>query len=406
MTVHPLTPVYTPGEPFPFSVTEPAAEITRTTLQQLGVSVQPDDETLAALNRGCRRINSCLRSGNLIPRHEYIVDTIDPESPLEIHNYTGSCPALTFEVNPVEGCHTGCLYCLVTDGVHTNQIRVFQNYPELIARKLKAHCGEDHFFYFSPKTEAFQAPTLQTGIAHRLLRVFIEHFERCPDSRARLFIASKAGIRDLEVRHEGESIFDLFGRLRGRMQFNTSVSIMPAALRMQLEPFAAPLEERLAAVVRCNGSGIMADSALVQPILAPYLTPQIADEFFGQLHAAGIINCKPEFLTVNMENLALIGRMAGTYDADLERRIYDYYISPQNKTHRKQRGRTAPEKPLSKKYLDLLMQSSAKYGISTSICYWVRQQLQISYSEIPEVNRNGFQCLGYQRRLFDHPEQE
>jgi hypothetical protein len=38
--------------------------------------------------------------------------------------------------------------------------------------------------------------------------------------------------------------------------------------------------------------------------------------------------------------------------------------------------------------------------MSTSICYWVRMQLGISEETIPLVNRNGFQCLGYQRKLF------
>ncbi len=42
-----------------------------------------------------------------------------------------------------------------------------------------------------------------------------------------------------------------------------------------------------------------------------------------------------------------------------------------------------------------------KYGVSTSICYWVRSELGISEEIIPIINDNGFQCLGYQRRLFD-----
>jgi hypothetical protein len=38
--------------------------------------------------------------------------------------------------------------------------------------------------------------------------------------------------------------------------------------------------------------------------------------------------------------------------------------------------------------------------MSSSICYWVRMQLGISEEAIPLVNRNGFQSLGYQRKLF------
>ena len=39
-------------------------------------------------------------------------------------------------------------------------------------------------------------------------------------------------------------------------------------------------------------------------------------------------------------------------------------------------------------------------GTPTSICYWVRKQLHIPTTLIPIVNANGFQCLGYQSKLF------
>ena len=81
------------------------------------------------------------------------------------------------------------------------------------------------------KTEAFQEATLLTGIAHRILHEFISHFAQHPSSKARLFIASKAGAKHLEYTFNGESVLDLFAQLKGKMQFNTSVSIMPDAFR-------------------------------------------------------------------------------------------------------------------------------------------------------------------------------
>ena len=51
---------------------------------------------------------------------------------------------------------------------------------------------------------------MQTGIAHRVLKEFIAHYEKHPDSKARLFIASKAGYRQLMYEYEGETILDLF----------------------------------------------------------------------------------------------------------------------------------------------------------------------------------------------------
>jgi hypothetical protein len=40
-------------------------------------------------------------------------------------------------------------------------------------------------------------------------------------------------------------------------------------------------------------------------------------------------------------------------------------------------------------------------GMSTSICFWVRNQLKVPTSIIPIINRNGFQCLGYQSKLWE-----
>ena len=92
-----------------------------------------------------------------------------------------------------------------------------------------------------------------------------------PDSNARLFIASKAGIKHLMYEYEGETILDLFKQLKDKMQYNVSVSIMPTEFRNIVEPYAAPIEERLKAVDICRENGIPANSALVQPIFTPYL---------------------------------------------------------------------------------------------------------------------------------------
>lgn len=377
-------------------------------LRELGVSVEPSAETLAALEQGSRLFARRLQDHTLLPHTRYQLRDIDPEKEEpEIHNYTGRCPTLTYEVNPVKGCGVGCQYCLVTDGVHEQPLIALENYHLFVRRLLAEKNGPGsenapHYYYFSPKTEAFQEPTLLTGIAHRILREFIGHFRRNPGSRARLFIASKAGKAHLEVRDAGESILDLFEQLHGRMQFNTSVSMMPDAFRDLLEPYAAGIGDRLDAVRACRERGILANSALVQPILTPWLDDEARiRDFFEALRGAGIINYKPEFLTACMENLALLGPLLGRFDEALERRLYEDYLPPSNAQHRKQRGRTAPDRQRSLQCLEKLMRVSDPMGMSISLCYWVRSQLQIPESLIPLVNRNGFQCLGYQRNLFD-----
>lgn len=375
-------------------------------LRELGVSVTPSAETLAGLERGSRIFAQRFRERTLLPHTRFRMGSIDParEEP-EIHNYTGRCPTLTYEINPVRGCGVGCQYCLVTDGVHEQPLVALENYHLYVRRLLDEMNGPgsenaNHYYYFSPKTEAFQEPTLLTGIAHRILREFIDHFRRCPQSQARLFIASKAGAKHLLVEDGGESVLDLFAQLRGRMQFNTSVSIMPDAFRDLLEPYAAPLSERLRAVTMCRERGIQSNSALVQPIFTPWLSDEHIKAFFDALHGAGIINYKPEFLTACMENLSMLGPLLGHFDKALERQLYEDYLLPSNADHRKQRGRTAPDRALSRESIARMSRYTDTLGMSVSVCYWVRSQLGITEAEVPLINRNGFQCLGYQSELF------
>ena len=162
-------------------------------------------------------------------------------------------------------------------------MEAYTNYHSYLRGILDREQGEDHFYYFSPKTEAFQEASLQTGIAHNILRTFIDHYEAYPNSRARLFIASKAGVDHLRYKHRGDRIIDLLARLGSRVQFNTSVSIMPAKLRDILEPYGATIEKRLEAVGLCQDHGILAESALVQPIILPYLTEENMHDFFASL---------------------------------------------------------------------------------------------------------------------------
>ena len=421
--------------------------VDRAYLSDLGISVEPSAECVNKLKAGSEIFLERFKNHSVIPVQNLVLENIDPETlETEIHNYTGRCPTLTFELNPVKGCNVGCQYCLVTDGVHEQTLTAYENYHLYVRKLLKdmnspaADIDEadvqkknrllqelaeaiesapekkrsienritevsrgknwNHYYYFSPKTEALQEPTLKTGIAHRILKEFIAHFEEYPDSNARLFIASKAGVKHLLCEYEGETILDLFGKLKDRMQYNISVSIMPKAFRDILEPYAAPISERLEAVRLLAARGIMANSALVQPIFTPCLTDAEIRSFFDSLKEVGIINYKPEFLTACMENLAMLGQLLGYFNKDMERRLYEDYIIPSNEDHRKQRGRTAPDRALSIENIRKMMNYTNTIGMSTSICYWVRKQLQIDQKLIPLINENGFQCLGYQSRLF------
>ena len=105
------------------------AIVDRDYLKNLGVDVEPSDETLKKLTEGSRIFMERLKNRTVIPVSRLETVEIDPETvETEIHNYTGRCPTLTFELNPVKGCNVGCQYCLVTDGVHEQQLIAYENY--------------------------------------------------------------------------------------------------------------------------------------------------------------------------------------------------------------------------------------------------------------------------------------
>lgn len=376
--------------------------VNREYLDKIGVKVEALPESLKELEEGAADFIKKYYEKRLIPKPQLRFEQIPLDVPLPIHDYTGSCPTSTYEINPVLGCNVGCLYCLVTDGIHPDFLTAYENYSIYLRSKLEENFKTPQFYYFSPKTEAFQEPTLQTGIAHDILREFIRHYEKHPDSKAKIFIASKAGTKQLLYEHRGESILDLMTTLSGKIQFNTSVSIMPPELRRILEPTSASIEDRLRAVTLCNERGILSESALVQPIIGPFLTTENLHSFFSLLSKAQIVNFKPEFLTACMKNLAMIGQFLGYFDKKMEKELYELYLQPENVDHRKQRGRTAPIRKYSYDTILKMRDIASQYGITSSICYWVRKELRLSENEIPIVNQNGYKCLGYQTKLLDN----
>ena len=112
-------------------------------LDNLGVKVEPSESTLQGLNRGSKVFMERIKSKTVIPVSKLYLENIDPEKvKTEIHNYTGRCPTLTFEINPIKGCNVGCQYCLVTDGVHEQKLVAYENY-HLYVRKLLEEMNGD-----------------------------------------------------------------------------------------------------------------------------------------------------------------------------------------------------------------------------------------------------------------------
>jgi len=371
-------------------------------VRELCRGVKVDEEGVKRLEAGSERFKRLFLTRKLTAPPTYEVVERDMRG-LEIHNYTGLCPTNVLEINPVEGsCSASCLYCLVSDGDQQKPIKVIGNYPEIVKQELRVRKDENVFFYFSPKTEAFSEPLLETGVSHDILRTFIEHYQMHARSRARLFIATKAGRNHLNFENQGESILGLLTRLKGKVQVNGSLGIMPDYLHETLEPNAATFKDRLIALETLQSRGVYACAVLSQPIIPCYLNLDTAENYFCRLAKAGIVNSKPEFLTVNMDNLAIIAQFVNHFDRERMGEFLRDYVGEDNKDHIKQRCRTAPNREISRKGLELIFEAAGRHNVGISICNWVRKELGITEEKTAMAEQSGFKCLGYQTRMFEN----
>lgn len=375
-------------------------------LKQQGIDYPISPETARELTAGSEWYRQLYENKTLNPLKCYEEEETDVTKELEIHNYTGICPTNVLEVSPSAGsCAVGCQYCLVTDGKHVKPIRVFTNYAEKLANSLERNKDRAIYYYFSPKTEAFSEPHLFNGLAHDIFRTFISHFQQHPDSKVRIFIATKGGPAHLETTHKGDTLWKLMGQIASKIQVNGSIGIMPPYLRDILEPNAASIEGRLQALVQCRELGIWAESVLCQPLFLPYLTPEAITGYMQQLAAAGVKNIKPEFFTAEIRNIVLVAQYIHYYDPDKVGAFFYPYLPEHNLKHIKQRSRLAPDKKACVEKLSLIRNIAADNGISISICNWVKRELGAEAEWVKTIDREsaakGYRCLGYQTNLFN-----
>ena len=374
-------------------------------LRDLGITSSISDETARMLREGSERFKLRYEKQTLTPSSQFHGAEINFDNPLEVHNYTGMCPTFVYELTPSEGaCSIACQYCLVSDGDHCQPTVVWGNYPEHVRRILDDKKDERAFYYFSPKTEALAESHLQMGIVHGVLGAFDEHYREYPDSKARMFMATKGGPTHFQYRHDGETVIDCLSKLSGKVQVNGSIGIMPSHLRDVLEPNAPSIEDRLEALKMCQQQGLFAESVLAQPLLLPYMQDETLHEYFGQLSAAGIRNIKPEFLTVDIPNLVAIAQFVHHFDPELLKELMEGYVHEENQNHLKQRSRLAPDRKQSIEMLKKLQELAAQYDISISICNWVKSQLVPLDPSLAEIDSGskaqGYRCLGYQTNIL------
>ncbi len=381
-------------------------EITEELLKSQGVDYPLTDDVKRQLKAGYDYYCTIFRNKALNPKRCYNEAMCDPAEELEIHNYTGMCPKNVLEVSPSVGsCAVGCQYCLVTDGKQVENITLFTNYCDKLAASLERNAQRAIYYYFSPKTEAFSETHLFNGMAHNIMRTFVAHYRKHPDSKCRIFIASKAGPEHFNVVHEGETLFDIMAQIPDKIQVNGSVGIMPPYLRDILEPYAATIDERMQTLVEMRKRGILAESVLCQPLFLPYMTDATIAEYLDTLAATGVKNIKPEFFTAEIKNIVLVAQYVNHFDPTKLGELFYPYLHAENQTHIKQRSRLAPDRNTCGRMLAKIKEMAMERGITISICNWVKREVGSAQEWVKGIDSesaaNGWRCLGYQTRLFD-----
>lgn len=211
-------------------------------------------------------------------------------------------------------------------------------------------------------------------------------------------------MRRLLTRHNGDTLLKLLGMLRGKLQFNGSIGIMPDYLRDVLEPNVATMDERLEVLQVLQAMGVHAESLLCQPLILIYLTPESVEPFMERLAAAGVVNIKPEFFTAEVKNLTLVAQFINHFNPELLKDFSAPYLAADDQTHLKQRLRRAPDRAACVEKLDMIRNIAAEHGITISICNWVKRELSKHSAWVRAVDTDsaaaGYRCLGYQTHLF------
>ncbi|MCK4429640.1 MAG: hypothetical protein KAU95_04640, partial [Candidatus Aenigmarchaeota archaeon] len=326
----------------------------------------------------------------------YISCKIPMKRELSIHGNTSLCPTNIRELNPAfDSCEIGCQYCLVGHGAHEKKVSVYMNYPEYIAKKLKENEGKKIIYYLSPKTEIFQKPLLETRVAHKILKAFRNHYTQFPKSTARLFIVTKGGIDQANIKVDGETILDHLTALGKHLRLCGSVGIMSLGIRKTLEPNAPSVEKRMKFLNELHKRGVSAPGILMQPLLEPFVTEKSVREQFKMFSDGGIKHIKAEFLTLTPENMVGLFQLIGHFDKKAEKELWERRLGSSAELKETKKGRIPPANMdyLKKEYLLIKEIAEKEFNITVSLCAWVRMITRmLKFNEKGE--QKGYGCMG------------
>jgi DNA repair photolyase len=238
---------------------------------------------------------------------------IDSLAEIVQHTNSPACPRGMLEINPAFGCELRCAYCGIyaLEKEYFGEVIVYDNFPGYLDDWLSENHAavEDHYFYFSAKTDCFQPVLVESGITLQILEILKKH-------RARYFVVTKQGLPPREI---CQALVDA----RHLNQVIISATVPSEELREVLEPGAVPIGERIALAEFCVGNGIFVTASCC-PIL-PISDPLYMKDTLARLAAVGVNHFYFDFARLSREAALNIIELLPEHRENFER----HYFTPE-----------------------------------------------------------------------------
>jgi DNA repair photolyase len=237
---------------------------------------------------------------------------IDELAEIVNHANSPACPGRMLELNPAFGCAFRCAYCGIyaLEQEYFGEVVVYDDYPAYLDDWLTEHrtADDDHYFYFSAKTDCFQPALIESGITLACLEILRKH-------RAPYFLVTKGGIPP-------RAICDSMVAAKDLNQVIISATMPTEAMREAIEPGAAPIRERLALASFCVEHGIFVTASCC-PVL-PISDPVYLKDMFVQLAEAGVNHFYFDFARLSREAVLNMIELLPEHRESFER----HYFTP------------------------------------------------------------------------------
>ncbi|MCP4247257.1 MAG: hypothetical protein GY778_09435 [bacterium] len=229
------------------------------------------------------------------------------------HANSPACPTRMLGLDPAFGCELRCAYCGIyaLEKEYFGQVIVYDDFPGYLDDWLSEHQAvvEDHYFYFSAKTDGFQPALVESGITLEILEVLKKH-------RARYFLVTKGGVPPPDICRALVEARDI-------NQVIVSATVPNEALRELLEPGAAPIGDRIALAEFCVDNGIFVTASCC-PIL-PISNRTYLKDTFTRLAAVGVNHFYFDFARLSREAALNIIELLPEHRENFER----HYFTPE-----------------------------------------------------------------------------